>query len=114
MASTWYYVINGLTVAFVFIPLIVTLFSSRKRSFSHGLQLFVGILFIVISGLSFAWLTGGLARFESAGTGSEEEVILKADILQAFGVWVFVVPATYLGIEVNLMTNFITKGNSTA
>ncbi len=113
MDNFWYYFLQ-LTIGFVsVIPLACLIISTNNRPLSVNKQLLYGVLSIALSAFYFAFLSDGLNRFESANV-KPEEATLKVDVVNAFGVWVFIVPAVYLGVGINLVSNFIISNRPNA
>ncbi|WP_333795911.1 hypothetical protein [Rheinheimera sp.] len=110
MALFLYYLVNGLVVLFTLSPLGFLLLISRKKVWAPELKLFFGFIAVILAGLYFSWLSGSFEHFESAAVATVDEVNLKADILAAFGLWVFVIPALYLALGVNFISSFVRFG----
>jgi hypothetical protein len=98
--------INFIVVLFISAPLLLALIYRRKISSALNYKFLIGVGSIIFSAVSYYVLNDGLSRFESANV-SQEEIQLKIDVIEAFGIWVYLFPATYLGIGINLLTDFL-------
>lgn len=110
LALFLYYLVNGLVVIFTLLPLGLFLLKSRKIVWAPKLKLVFGFIFVILAGLYFNWLSGSFNHFKSTPIATVDEVKLKADILAAFGFWVFVIPALYLALGVNFISSFVRFG----
>lgn len=112
MYTSLYYLLNFSVVIACLLPLCICLYETRNHAVNRSWGLFIAFCSLIIGAIEFAWLNDGLNLMSKASTQSDFEYELKINIVKAFGIWVFALPAIYLAISANLFTHFIITNKS--
>ncbi|MCU4676400.1 hypothetical protein N7931_12250 [Catenovulum sp. 2E275] len=107
MNSFLYYVSNGVALLVTLAPLIIILIVSTRKIFPRFSQILFGVAFIVWACICFDYFSDSYSQLTAVTHKSDQELELKTDLLRAFGMWIYAVPAIYLGIGVSMLHNYI-------
>ena len=102
-------VLFNLTVGFLtLIPtfFVMWLFKEHPPKY-YGYLLWGGFL-IACAAFNFSWLTDVITQIEQSSTKSDQDTLVKHEVLENLRVWVYVFPAVSAAIGANLFTAFLT------
>ncbi|BFM09142.1 hypothetical protein [Halioxenophilus aromaticivorans] len=114
MENGWYAFLVIVLVMFSILPLIIFILESIKNPIKNKGLLAWGIGLLVFAGVYFAFLTDGEERFKAVKVNSESEESLRQKIVSLFGLWIYIVPATYLSLGCSLMASYSTREEENA